>query len=260
LSATWFFRTDEQLRAYGDRCWALETFAGLIRQLEVAGDEFGLHFHAYRRAHDGCWFQDYADPGFLSEALDSAISAYMTRFGTPRYFRFGDGWLSNETVDKLERSGVEYDLTLEPGQDGRPAPSPDRGLFPDLRRAPRLPYHPSLEDFRFPSATGGRRLWLLPITTTLHNHPGRWRSLNPWRGIATFNLALPTGFFARYTDHLLAQRPAFVLAVMRTGDVGEYPVLRNLDYLLAHPRIREFAFVSPPAAVEQSQRSTSLLT
>jgi hypothetical protein len=238
----------------------LATFAGLVRQLEETGDEFGLHFHAYRLDHDGSWFQDYADSAFLSEALDSAISAYTTRFGTPRCFRFGDGWLSNETVGQLERAGVEYDLTLEPGQNGRPAPLPDRGLFPDLRRTPRLPYHPSQNDFRFPSASDGRHLWMLPITTTHQNHPGRWRSLNPWRGIATFNLALPTGFFARYTDHLLAQRPAFVLAVMRTGDVGEYPVLRNLDYLLAHPRIREFAFVSPPVAVEQYQRATGSLT
>ena len=241
------------MKAYGGQSWAIETFADLTTQLQGLKDEFGLHFHAYRNApEDGGWIQDFADGEWLREAISAAISVYSKSFGRPRYFRIGDGWISNEVVAQLEQAGVEYDLTLEPGPRGLRVVPPDRGAFPDLRQAPRVPYRPSRDDFRVPGDDSqARNLWMVPVTTTCLYHPGRWHGASPWNRTEALNLGAPSDFVLPFIDRLLEQEPPLIVAVARTGDLSATPLSRNLDYLLGHPAIERLTFETPASALER---------
>ncbi len=252
LSITWFVRIDEQMEAYGSATWALTQFADVLQELEAQGDEVGLHFHTYRSDGFGGWYQDYLDLGWQRSAVTAAIARFAeVRGSPPRYFRMGDGWLSSDLLSCLEELGVEVDLTPEPGRPGMEAPAPDKGLWPDYTRAPRRPYQPSSADVAAENHEGGRKIWVLPVTTSCFAHPGRFHpGKRPGHETRQLHLGLPPHFVHPFIDSVLKPGRAPILAVARTGDTDwSRDLLPNIDYLFGHPKLANVTVVPPSDAL-----------
>ncbi len=105
----WFLRMDPQVdRVYGGASWVVEHYGALIEQLERAGDEIGLHTHAWRWDEAMVqWIADHGNQEWVEHCVRISFRAYEDSFGRPcRSFRFGDHWMNNETMHLLESLGV----------------------------------------------------------------------------------------------------------------------------------------------------------
>src|SRR5262249_59394441 len=121
----------------------------LLDALRAAGDEIGVHAHAWRWDDDaGQWLADHGNPRWVDHCIRSSLRVYRDAFGrATRVFRFGDRFLSNRIIALLDREGVACDLTLEPGHRSvKTLRASDRttGVVPDYSAAPRRPYRPSV--------------------------------------------------------------------------------------------------------------------
>ena len=174
----WFLRMDPQVEIlHGSAQWVVERYGTQIDNLRSAGDEIGLHTHAWRRVGDE-WVTDNGDQQWVNECVWRSFDAYQSAFGCEcRSFRFGDHWMNNETFHLVESLGARYDLTVEPGvrPNALPAQVPGEvftGRFPDYTNVPREPYKPTREDFRKRGeALDQREAWVIPVSTTLPHWP-----------------------------------------------------------------------------------------
>lgn len=164
----WFLRMDPQVNtAYGSPDWAARRYARQFDALRLAGDELGLHPHAWRWADDrSSWIADHANQDWVDTCVRMSFDSYQRVFGVGcRAFRFGDHWMNDATLALVESLGADVDLTLEPGQRSTYSISePFTGSFPDYTDVPQRPYHPSTSDFRRPGRHDGRRLWIVPVS------------------------------------------------------------------------------------------------
>jgi hypothetical protein len=265
----WFFRMDPQIEhAYGDACWAADRYRAAINTFESAGDELGLHTHPWRwDAPLRKWIIDQADQSWVSRCVRSSFEAYRRAFGRDcRTFRFGDRWMNNETMELLESLGVKFDLTIEPGRNRSPVLQElHTGSLPDYTAAPTWPYRPARQDFRKQGGKAARDLWVIPISTG-RSWAGRFAALervardlgiNPRpRDEATpLYLNLPASTFKLMTNDLLATwRKPFLTPLLRS-DAGVSSSWRanmeqNAHFLLSHPLVRRFEFMTPAEAIE----------
>jgi peptidoglycan/xylan/chitin deacetylase (PgdA/CDA1 family) len=181
-------RMDEQIaRVYGDPAWAADTYGPQLDAMTAAGDELGLHPHAWRwQDPPGRWLQDHADDALVEEVIAGSFEAYRNAFGRDcRVHRFGSRFVSAGIVSQLKALGVRVDTTVEPGARGMAALEKSvvsTGWLPDQGHAPRIPYRPADGD-PFSPATGGTNdgteLWMLPATSF---DPAPW--LPAWRRAA----------------------------------------------------------------------------
>lgn len=268
-SFSWFFRMDPQIEhVYGLSWWVVRRYGEAIEQLELAGDEIGLHAHAWRwDAGMLRWVVDHGDQGWVNHCLHTSFEAYRSAFGRRCLsFRFGDRWMNDETMAVLESLGVKFDLTVEPGMRARRGIRPrelNTGSLPDYTAAPRWPYRPSRRDFREHSPARGRGLWVVPLST--EKVPGRLAGLKRaamafgiFRGryeACQLNLCLDGPVFQAIVSRLL-DRPgkSYLTPVART-DIGVCPVARtnmerNVNFLLSHPLVKHFRFVRPAEAIK----------
>jgi peptidoglycan/xylan/chitin deacetylase (PgdA/CDA1 family) len=260
----WFFRLDPQIRdTYGRADWPLREYRSAVDELEAAGDEIGVHTHAYRWLPDrGEWLIDHGTPSWVERCLDMSFAAFEGHFRRPvRAFRFGDRWMNAEVMAWLTRADVAYDLTMEPGHPAQPTYDPSHGFtgsLPDYRDVPAVPFRPSAEDFRRPGARDGG-LVEIPITTAPMRRTWLRRARDRARGLpdAAVETALVShapGTFRRIVDHALALDETRHLGlVVRTG-VFRVPRLTarvdaNLRMLGAHSRAGEFRWVTPAGAM-----------
>ena len=165
---SWFLRMDPQIaHVYGSTGWVATRYGPLIRELEAAHDEIGLHPHAWRwdEARAG-WFADFEDTGYIARCIRESFTAFERCFGRGcRSTRIGDGWMDDATLGLLERLGTRFDLTVEPGRPLPALPEPFTGSLPDYVHAPHRPYRPAKRDFRKPGRWGRRRkLWEIPVS------------------------------------------------------------------------------------------------
>jgi hypothetical protein len=268
-SFSWFFRMDPQIEhTYGLSWWVAQRYGEAIKQLKLAGDEIGLHAHAWRwDAWALKWVVDHGDQSWVNHCLHTSFEAYRIAFGCHCLaFRFGDRWMNNETMALLESLGVQFDLTVEPGKTARPGLHPwelHTGSLPDYLAAPRRPYRPSRRDFREHSRARGRGLWVVPLSTqqVLGRFAGLKRAAMAF-GIfqrryeaCQLNLCLDGPLFQLMVNRLL-QRPGrpYLAPVART-EIGVCPEARanmgrNVDFLLSHPLVRRFRFVRPAEAIK----------
>ncbi|MGV3719293.1 MAG: hypothetical protein ACO1SX_00165 [Actinomycetota bacterium] len=264
----WFMRMDPQIEALcGSALWICEQFGKQLETLHAAGDELGVHAHAWRwLEEEGGWVNDIGDPAWVDHCLRLSFAAFEEGFGRPaRAFRFGDRWLSDQVVAALEELGVACDLTLEPGKPKEKAEElrePSTGDVPSYKRAPRRPYRPSRDDYLTPGSATARNLWMIPVTS------GRVRlrlSRKPPFYYRTSVNALNLVGHPHWLPFILEDKRAAppeapIVAVLRTGDLS-HPHWRrnfeaNIDQLLAHPLIRGVEFQSP-AQVARTLGSTS---
>jgi hypothetical protein len=177
----WFLRMDPQIASgYGSAKWIAEQHGPILKQLESKGDELGLHVHAQRWDRTTCqWIADYGDQQWISSCVVSSFAAYKSYFGRAcESLRFGDYWTNNDSVELVDRLGVKYDLTVEPGMRADPVLSTRTGVWPDYRNSPNHPYRPSYDDFQRPNMKSGRPLWMIPLTGVRYEGP---KALRLWR-------------------------------------------------------------------------------
>jgi hypothetical protein len=267
---SWFLRMDPQVsQVYGAPNWVVTRYRHLIEELNAAGDEIGLHCHAWRwddNARD--WIADYGNQEWVDQCISLAFDAFHESFARPcQSFRFGDHWMNERSLDLLERLGARFDLTLEPGQ-AVPTLLPDElftGSFPDCRRISQIPYRPDRSDFTKPALFRKRSLWLVPVSAERtqpvplrQQRPRKHLFSNPKKGeiYSTLNLAFSQAVFSTIAERLLSLlRKPFLVVVART-DVALVPEQRanlekNIEYLLSHPLVDRFVCETPASAIRR---------
>src|SRR5215831_2866586 len=146
---TWFFRMDPQIgHVYGDPGWVAQRYGDAIKELDAAGDDLGLHTHAWRwDATRNRWITDHGNQNWIKHCIETSFQAFQTAFGRRCLsFRFGDHWMNTETIDLLESLGVEFEMTAEPGRKAAPGLMPKElytGMLPDYSTTPTSPFKPS---------------------------------------------------------------------------------------------------------------------
>lgn len=259
----WFLRSDPQIeKTWGDAGCIETACPELVQFLKACDDFCGIHTHFYQWSEvRNRWFSEFSDLAWSAECLARSIGGFERLFGyRPQGSRFGDRWCSNELVSLLRAEGIRYELTLEPGLPGQPLfddPYATRWL-PDYRRAPRVPYQPSREDYLTPDSNqAGSALWMVPVTTTT---PPRWVVVRrlPYlmKASRPLNLVVRPRTLWRYLDENLAVSHAEPLVfVLRLGDLAFPRYLDNFWYLagriVRHSRLRNTRFTRVDQAVER---------
>jgi hypothetical protein len=265
---SWFWRMDAQIEAtYGDCAWPVRTYAHEVAEMERAGDEIGLHTHAWRwDAACERWIADHGNRQWIEQWVRRSFVEFERAFGRPcRIFRGGDGWTDQATLALIEQLGAYIDLTLEPGmpeQRGLVAAELSTGAIPDRRGVPRRPYHPSREDFRRRDRSGTIRLWELPVSSGLPSR--RWRdwfapAVAAATGPAQLNLGFAPGVFMPIFERAATSWRRPYAAICVRSDVGADAGLmacveRNLQAVLDHRLADRFAFVTATEALAMLTR------
>jgi hypothetical protein len=268
----WFLRMDPQVtEAYGSPTWVVDRYRGHLEAVQDAGDELGIHPHAYRW-HEKLetWVHEFGDQTWVEHCLDSSLEAFERALGRPcRLLRFGDRWLNTAIVNRAERLGIRYDLTVEPGAPALPSPEPDEpatGPVPDYYRVPRAPYMPSPTEFRRPHRGPPRSIRMIPLTSShrrLGFRPRRYLGRLVRNGfrhrLADTPLSMWRSWnapdtFDRMLDRALAVQRRPYLAFGIRSDIGAGPKTGEraklaLEALLSHPARARFRFCTPAEAL-----------
>jgi len=266
---TWFLRMDPQIDdIYGTPAWGAVAYRAQLDETLAEGDALGLHVHPFRRRDDlPGWMVDFADQAWVNHCLDVGLTAFEETWGRScASFRFGDGWMNDATMARLQASGIRHDLTLEPGKyepRGIRPWEPMTGAGPDLRSLPSEPYHPSVTDFRRPDPRRADGLWVIPVTTgRLRPILARFRRL--YRAILrprwvtsdslVLNPALSPPLFRDLLDQALKLSTTRLLVLAVRSDAGLTPqrlshVSRNLEALGRTERRAALALCTPAEAL-----------
>jgi hypothetical protein len=272
----WLFRLDPQIaETYGAPSWSLKRYARQVAAILEAGDEVGVHTHAYRwQPTRGTWLVDSADTAWVDHCVRSSFETFEMTLRRPcRAHKFGDRWITNDVVATLEELGARVDLTLEPGVSSSVIRGDEchTAIPVDCAQVLHHPYQPSPQDFRTPTPGGTRRIWLLPLSTwrvpwhlqlprRLY-HRLRAASSGPTPGdeSSRATVTIRPGFrpylFRALVKRLLASRDvAHVALVFRSSDGTSADQIQriatNMMTLASHPNADRLRFVGPEAALD----------
>src|SRR5437868_5280222 len=83
VNFSWFMRMDPQIeRTHGSAAWVARRYPEAILKLEGAGDEIGLHTHAWRWDESAArWVIDHGDQSWIDHCLRVSFEAYRIAFG-----------------------------------------------------------------------------------------------------------------------------------------------------------------------------------
>lgn len=258
---TWCLRMDPQItEVYGTSDWIVRQHQAAFDEFEALRDDVGLHTHPYRwDAVKESWVIDHGDQAWVDQCLDSAFDAFERALGRPcRTFRFGDRWMSNATVRRLEQLGVRHDLTLEPGQKAVSTYCPGErftGAIPDYSGVPTRPYRPSTADYQTADAARPDGLWVIPLSTArVRPRALRWayyrtlrRDLDSgtWTALVSHD---PTVFRRIVADVLGRTSRPYLSLALRTGALAVPRTARrveaNLAWLVTHPMAGRFTWTT----------------
>ncbi|MBF9060008.1 hypothetical protein HKCCSP123_12525 [Rhodobacterales bacterium HKCCSP123] len=245
----WSLRADPQIEiAYGRPDWVFDRHGDRIARLQEAGDVVGLHVHTWRpvrRFFRDSWIAEFEDAKWICHCLAVGLEAFQDRMGAaPAAFSFGDNFMHARALPILQEAGVRIDYSMDPGLNiSRPMGRGERctGRIPDYSATPRVPFRPSVEDFRVPGPQT-HALWELPVSSGL---VGSNRDGSPRR--SKLLLGSNPDWVGAICAQALNQPMPYILAESRT-DVLTRPktrarYLEALDYLeaLARDEALEFA-------------------
>ena len=265
---SWYFRLDQQIETvYGSAAWPLEKYENLVRQSEKARDEMGIHPHTYRwdeARNNWVAVHDEIDYGFA--AIELSLSTYQSFFHHPcRSLRMGDRWIRDETIGFLEKHGIQYDLTLEPGQKSQPHVVRNElhtGSIPSFAGIPQKPYRPHKNCFSRPDPLRQDGLWMIPLSSEkIGGIKGALQRFNRQvvRGkrheqeYLTLNFEMKPWIFRSIAEQLLKKiKPSYLAIVSRTSVAidNRRNFLANWDYFLHHPLRARFVFSRPDEAMQ----------
>lgn len=269
---TWCFRMDPQIaESYGSATYAMERYPHFIEEARRCGDGLGTHPHAYRWIEaEQRWVEDLGSQDWVNTCVESSLEAFHAAFGERcETFRFGNFWINTETVNRLERLGVRYDLTVEPGLPSRKRGTLEKGQStgrrPDYCRVPREPYEPRRDDVLKRAAPGSRTIRMVPLTSAWlrlgwnpkrqlrrlldnglryrrqHERLSMWK---PW--------SAPNGFQDMVDRAIAAQKRPYLCFAIRSS-IGTGKSYRHVDHclrtLVDHPQSHRFVFSTPAQAL-----------
>ncbi len=246
-SFSWFVRMDPQIeRTWGTPAWVIEQWGAVLAALERDGDELGLHTHDWRWHDDvGGWVAVHDDPAWEEHVVEFGLQSFRAALGRrATVHRGGCHNLTAAMLKPLAASGVEVDLTVEPGLAPSSGVSGDErsvGLSPDYRLAPAVPYRASAETFPAPDPTSRSAPLLMPVASA----PGRRGKRAPL-SIG----ARPWAFPARLALGTMRSQPPVLAFPIRTSFVflPEWAyITANIEHLAAR---RGACFVTASTAAE----------
>lgn len=275
---TWLVRADPQIaEVYGDAAWGLEHYRSQLDALDAAGDEIGLHVHAYRwNANAGNWIEDYGDQAWVEHCVRLGFAAFeSTRRCRPAAFSMGTDWSNQATMDLARELGVRWELSLIAGD----APRPLRfltgrytGDAPDCTDLPHLPYMAARDDFRRQAAVPDDGVWIIPLSSYVAPLELSWKRrlyyrmrLQPieWRTRKFFLTDSPASLRPAIDEALKSARPYVTLSVRTEKFLRRRAIAAmrdNLDHLVARAGA-DLVFAAPGEALRildatAAQRST----
>lgn len=195
----------------------------------------------------------------------SACTAFRSVFAKPcESIRMGDRYFDDRIRGLLDRLGVRFDLTVEPGETALPAT--DRMTLPDYGSVPTCPYRPSVEDFRKPDEGRTEGMWIIPLTAGVMPGQGlkwrrylrrRWSSVGPIpQGYGTLRLWEPPELVQPAIENALTRLERPYLAFAIRSDVLSIPwwsanCRRNLEGLLRQRDSGRLLFCTPREALHR---------
>lgn len=259
---SWFIRADPQVqRIYGSAGWAFAHYGRVLHKLRAEGDEIGLHAHAARQSEvsDG-WIEDFGSQEWISECVTRACDAYAESSGVScRSLRLGNHFMNEATSDLVERLGVRFDLTPEPGAKARRLLGGRlvmTGELPDYSSIERSPYRRSQASFR-QRDDGRDGLWVVPLSTAMldGDTPDDARVVSDDGTYLRLGLWYPPAAFVYVFESCLRRFASPHISLVMRSDMPLVPGLdacirRNIDWIAGHPLVRRFVFCRPDEAVE----------
>lgn len=268
---SWWLRMDPQVtECYGSPGWVADHYRKELDELRSAGDEIGLHPHAWRwDADQRHWITDHGNADWVRECLEVSFDTYEHAFGMPcTSHRFGSHFISPQIVEFLRERNVPYDLTVEPGArrtnkvDGAQFVT---GMMPDQTRSPRMPYRPDPDNptREAPSGSAAAGPWMIPLTAInperLYSGPRRVaRRLRRTfqtrhRTAQLWEPGDPRIFWELVQADPLARRQPYLAFAVRTDVPLRAQFLtaltQKLEMLEASPLARRLSFVTPAEIV-----------
>lgn len=265
---SWFLRMDPQIEVlHGDARWPALRYADELAGLVAAGDELGLHTHAWRwDPGRGGWINDIGDGDWQERCIGSSFAAYRAVFGSAcRAHRNGDRFMDDRTLEVIERCGARVDLTIEPGS--RRVRLKDDGLaataaLPAQWPVSRSPYRPSRANHLWLDRSNQRELWEIPLTAvdTSSSVPLlgralrrlRWPARPSYRTIPPWGPWEPDDYWSWIEAEIASGRPVLAFA-LRSDFVLRATLYRavrsKLVALLRRPLARRLRFVTASEAV-----------
>jgi hypothetical protein len=260
----WFFRFDPQIEhTWRRRDWVMEACPDLLPTVQREGDLTGIHVHVAKwDSARGGWVNDFGDAGWRAHCLATSADTHRAIFGAPPMAsRFGHRAIWNEDVAVLKQHGIRFDLTVEPGAPSHPLSRDPHAsaLLPDYRRAPRVPYQPSQEDYLRPQSDPdpAQDFWMIPISVTRRPH---WHLLKrpPFlvRQCLPMNLVLrPRQVWAQLASELERDSAEPLVMVLRSGDLAHSRFLANfrwvMERLSRHLGLSQWRVAGVDQAVEE---------
>lgn len=278
---TWLVRADPQIaEVYGDAAWGLSHYSSQLQALDAAGDQVGLHVHAYRwNASAGNWIEDYGDQAWVEHCVRLGFAAFeSTRRCRPAAFSMGTDWSNQATMELAREMGVRWELSLIGGDDPRPLrflTGQYTGDAPDCTKLPRHPYPAARDDFRRQAAATDDGVWIFPLSSYIAPLELSWKRRLYYRLLFRPIELRTRKFFL--TDAPALLRPAidealngarpYVTLSVRTEKFLQRRAIAdirdNLDHLVARAGA-DLAFATPGEALQildatAVDRSTSAL-
>jgi hypothetical protein len=264
---SWYYRLDPQVAlAHGSPAWPLTHYQAPLAELIDAGDEIGVHPHAYRFDDKlDTWVSEYEDQGWVDHCVRMCFESFREVMGRGcTSFRFGDAWLNHATLRLVEELGARFDLTLEPGMEARSTQSSHErwtGHYPDLTEIPTVAYRPSKDDFRRPDPERRDGVWMIPLTTArrsgavhlAYELAYRYKKHCAPQPVSRLNVGAPGFLFRHIADRILERKHLPHLGISIRSHMGKprhaaRRMQRNLEWLFAHPRAPRFALMRPDEA------------
>ena len=262
----WFWRMDPQVEAvHGSAEWALRRYAAQVAETIQAGDAHGLHTHAWRWDARAGWVKGHDDPSWVESCLMTSCQAFRSVFAKPcESIRMGDRYFDDRIRGLVDRLGVRFDLTVEPGETALPAANTTS--LPDYGSVRTTPYRPSVEDFRKQDEGRTEGVWIIPLTAGVMSGEGlkwrrylrrRWSSVGPIpHAYGTLRLWEPPELVQPAIGNALTRSEKPYLAFAIRSDVLLIPwwsanCRRNLEGLSHQREWKRFLFCSPDEALSR---------
>ncbi len=266
---TWLVRADAQIaETYGSPAWALEHYRDAFAGLLDAGDEVGLHVHAYRWDEEGTrWIEDYGNQEWVNHCIHLGVGAFERHFKRlPASFSMGMDWTNQDTIRLLSELQIRYEFSTVLNKESQPFPPRDTytGVLPHCSQIPERPYRPSPQDFRCAAdSEAGGGMWLVPQSSRVADIPPSWKRRlwdaahgQPQPGPCTRKFFLqddPADLRPAIDDMLRRLKRPYLTFAVRTHEFCSSEVIaiirRNLESALERREASTFVFTTPAEAL-----------
>ena len=258
---SWFVRSDPQVgHIYGSLRWPFEHYREPLQAALEVGDDVGVHMHFARWSEQrSLWLEDFSSAAWGEKCVETGITAYQASFGRRcESVRLGNHFMSQAVSNTLERMGVRYDLTPEPGARSRDTLGPRHhviGALPDYRVMPRGAHRRSRHAFLERDDRRQEGLFVMPVSTALidADSPEAARDASDDGAYLRLGLWYPGAAFRYvFNTSLREVQPACIVLVIRSDmPSSQYfagRIEENLDWICSDPIVRNVVVSRPSEA------------